>query len=53
MINFDKITDIFCMVDEFCTQFEKFTQPFLIGNSPKKKPKMSNAEVININLSSG
>lgn len=48
MINFDKITDIFCMVDEFCTQFEKFTQPFLIGNSPKKKPKMSNAEVITI-----
>lgn len=48
MINFDKITDIFCTVDEFCTEFEKFTQPFLIGNPPKKKPKMSNAEVITI-----
>lgn len=48
MINFDKITDIFCTVDEFCTEFEKFTQPFLLGNPPKKKPKMSNAEVITI-----
>lgn len=48
MINFDKITDIFCTVDEFCIEFEKFTQPFSIGNPPKKKPKMSNAEIITI-----
>lgn len=48
MINFDKITDIFCTVDEFCIEFEKFTQPFSIGNPPKKKPKMSNAETITI-----
>jgi hypothetical protein len=48
MINFDKITDIFCTVDEFCTEFEIFTQPFLLGNPPKKKPKMTNSEVITI-----
>lgn len=48
MINYDKITDIFCIVDDFCNDFEKFTQPFLIGKPPKKKPKMSNAEVITI-----
>ncbi len=48
MINFDKVTDIFCTVDTFCTEFEKFTQPFFIGNPPKKKPKMSNSEVITI-----
>ncbi len=48
MINFDKITDIFCTVDDFCLEFQKFTQPFLLGNPPKKKPKMSNAEVITI-----
>lgn len=48
MINFDKITDIFCTVDEFCVEFEKFIQPFLIGNPPKKKPKMSNSEIITI-----
>ena len=35
-------------MDEFCLQFQKFTQPFIIGNPPKKKPKMSNAEVITI-----
>lgn len=48
MINFDKVTDIFCTVDEFCLEFQKFTQPFVIGNPPKKKPKMSNAEVVTI-----
>lgn len=48
MINFDKITDIFCTVDEFCLEFQKFAQPFMIGNPPKKKPKMSSAEVITI-----
>lgn len=48
MINFDKITDIFCTVDEFCLQFQKFTQPFTLGNLPKKKPKMSNAEIITV-----
>lgn len=48
MINFDKITDIFCIVDEFCIEFEKFTQPFLLGNPPKKKPKMSNSEIMTI-----
>ena len=35
-------------VDEFCTEFEIFTQPFLLGNPPKKKPKMTNSEVITI-----
>ncbi len=48
MVNFDKITDIFGTVDEFCVQFEKFTQPFLLGNPPKRKPRMSNSEVITI-----
>lgn len=48
MINFDKITDIFCIVDEFCNEFEKFTKPFLLGNAPKKKPKMSNSEIMTI-----
>ncbi len=48
MINFDKITDIFCTVDEFCIHFEKFTEPFLLANPPKRKPKMSNSEIITI-----
>lgn len=48
MINFDKITDIFCIVDEFCFEFEKFTKPFLLGNPPKRNPKMSNSEIMTI-----
>jgi hypothetical protein len=48
MICFDKITDLFCITDEFCKNFEKTTASFLIGNKPKKKPRMSTAEVITI-----
>lgn len=48
MINFDKITDIFCIVDEFCVEFAKFTQAFFLGNPPKKKPKMSHSEIMTI-----
>ena len=50
MICFNKITDIYSVVDEFCKDFEKFSQAFLIGNKPKKKPKMSTSEVITIIL---
>lgn len=50
MVCFDKITEIYSIVDEFCKDFEKFTQPFLIGNKPKKKPGMSTSEVITIAL---
>lgn len=50
MICFDKITDIFCIVDEFCTNFDKTTQPFLLGKPSKKPPRMSKSEVITIYL---
>lgn len=48
MICFDKISDIFCIVDEFCKNFEESTSSFLIGNKPKRKPRMSTSEVITI-----
>jgi hypothetical protein len=32
MIDFDKISDIFCLVDEFCKDFDKTTLPFVLGN---------------------
>lgn len=48
MICFDKVTDLFCITDEFCKNFEKATASFLIGNKPKRKPKMSTSEVITI-----
>ena len=50
MICFDKITDIYSIVDEFCKDFEKFSEPFLLGNKPKKKPRMTTSEVITITL---
>lgn len=44
----DKVTEIFYLVDEFCLQFEASISPNLIGNVPKRKPRMSNSEVITL-----
>ncbi|MDB5012487.1 MAG: transposase family protein [Daejeonella sp.] len=44
----DKVTEIFYLVDEFCIQFEASLVPNLIGNAPKRKPRMSNSEVITL-----
>ena len=33
---------------EFCKNFEKTTESFIIGNKPKIKPTMSTAKVITI-----
>ncbi|HBF88838.1 MAG TPA: hypothetical protein DDX39_09365 [Bacteroidales bacterium] len=48
MITYDKITDIFCVVDEFCEKFDKKIEPLTLGNQAKKKPIMSKSEVITI-----
>lgn len=50
MICFNKITDIFCIVDEFCKDFENPTKSFLLGNPSKRPPRMSKSEVITIYL---
>ena len=42
----DKITEIFYLTDEFCLEFQKSIEGHLLGNSPKKKPTMSQSEVI-------
>jgi hypothetical protein len=44
----DKITEIFYLTDEFCLEFQKSIKGHLLGNSPKKKPIMSQSEVISI-----
>ena len=44
----DKITEIFYLTDEFCSEFQKSIQGYLLGNNPKRKPKMSQSEVITI-----
>jgi len=48
MITIDKITDIFCVVDEFCLKFDEKVEPLTIGNKAKKQPIMSKSEVISI-----
>lgn len=48
MVNFDKITEIFCLVDEFCQQFFPFLEKNSIGNKSKRPPMMSSSEIISI-----
>lgn len=50
MIDYHKISDIFCLVDEFCKDFDKTTAPFLLGRTSKRPPVMSKSEVISICL---
>lgn len=50
MICFDKITEIFATVDEFCKEFDRSTAPFLLGTPSKRPPTMSKSEVITIYL---
>lgn len=48
MICFNKSTDIFCVVDEFCQQFTPFLQKHSLGKKSKRPPIMSQSEVITI-----
>ena len=48
MITYDKVSDIFCIVDEFCKNFEHTTKNFIIGKRSRRPSTMSNSEVISI-----
>lgn len=48
MITYDKVSDIFCIVDEFCKNFEQTTKNFIIGKRSTRPSTMSNSEVISI-----
>lgn len=48
MITYDKVSDIFCIVDEFCKNFEQTTKNFIIGKRSRRPSTMSNSEVISI-----
>lgn len=50
MITYDKITDIFCIIDEFCKNFDETTQSFILGKPSKRPPKMAKSEVMCITL---
>jgi len=36
MIDIDKVSDIFCLVDEFCKDFRQTTSAFILGKQPKR-----------------
>ena len=44
----DKITEIFFLTDEFCNSFKDVIKGHILGNTPKKKPIMSESEVITL-----
>lgn len=47
-ISKDKVTEIFVLTDEFCNEFTQTISEYSLGNKPKRKPKMSQSEVITI-----
>jgi hypothetical protein len=44
----DKVTEIFYLADEFCIEFDKNVSRHSVGNLPKRKPQMSQSEIITI-----
>ena len=50
MIIYSKITEIFCIVDEFCKEFDQLVNKHLLGNPSKRPSTMSKSEVITITI---
>ena len=48
MYCYSKITDLFCIVDEFCKEYDQIVDKSLLGNISKRPPRMSKSEVITI-----
>lgn len=48
MINHHKVTEIFCLVDEFCKEYDQIVEKHLLGNPAKHPSLMSKSEVITI-----
>ena len=58
MLTIDKITEIFCLVDDFCIDFNKAKQGRVLNENVSKKQrnrafKMSDSEVITIMFHAG
>lgn len=43
-----KITEIYCLADDFCKEFNLSMSQMILGNKPKKAPILSPSEVITI-----
>ena len=48
MIIYSKVTKIFCLVDEFCKEYDKIVNQSLLGNPSKRPSIMSKSEVITL-----
>lgn len=48
MIIYSKITEIFCLVDEFCKEYDHVVENRLLGKPSKRPPIMSKSEIITI-----
>ena len=48
MIIYSKITEIFCIVDEFCKEYDQVVDKHLLGNPAKRPLVMSKSEIITI-----
>lgn len=48
MILYPKITEIFCVIDEFCKEYDQIVDKSLLGNPSKRPPTMSSSEIITI-----
>lgn len=44
----EQVTSIFCVVDEFMLEFQKYLDQNSIGHKPKRKPSLSKSEVMTI-----
>ena len=49
MIIYSKVTEIFCLVDEFHKEYSQIVEKHMLGNPSKRPSKMSPSEVITIN----
>lgn len=50
MFCYDKITELFCIVDEFCQEYDQIVDKSLLGNPPKRPPVMTKSEIITITV---
>lgn len=50
MVIYSKITEIFCIVDEFCKEYDLLVDKHLLGNPSKRPSIMSKSEVITITI---
>lgn len=50
MLSYSKITELFCVIDEFCQEYDKIVDKSLLGNAPKRPPVMSKSEILTISV---